>query len=285
MPSKYAFYADKLDHFYKYPHEYYMEPFRIYGNLWFVGNKDVASYLIDTPEGLILIDTTYPETRALMIQSIWEAGFNPRNIRYILHTHGHFDHFGATDILTSLSGAETFLGEADAEMFRERPELALISDARYSYLEPFHVDHVIRDGDLITLGGSTVKCISCPGHTMGVMCFIIDLEENGVKKRAGLYGGIGTGTLCREFAEKTGTWEYREHFLESLEKVRSEKIDITLGNHTPQNRTEEKRREMLAHPEGPNPFIDPSEWESFLNKAGERFRQMLLDEETGRDRI
>ena len=58
MPSKYAFLASKLEHFYKYPHEYYMKPFRIYGNLWFVGNKDVGSYILDTPEGLILIDTT-----------------------------------------------------------------------------------------------------------------------------------------------------------------------------------------------------------------------------------
>ncbi|MBO7709386.1 MAG: MBL fold metallo-hydrolase [Lachnospiraceae bacterium] len=285
MPSKYAFIAENLEHFYRYPQEYYMKPFRIYGNLWFVGNRDVGSYLFDTPEGLILIDTTYPETRAQMIQSIWEAGFNPRDIRYILHTHGHFDHFGATDVLVALSGAETFLGEEDAKMFSERPELALISDAHHTYLEPFRVDHAIRDGDVITLGGTSIRCISCPGHTLGVMCFVAELEENGIKKTAGLYGGIGTGTVCREFVEKMDTWAYREHFIDSLEKVRHEKIDITLGNHTAQNATEEKRRKMLEDPDGPNPFIDPSEWERFIEGAKEKYLQMLRDEEAGTDQI
>ena len=285
MPSKYAFLASKLEHFYKYPHEYYMKPFRIYGNLWFVGNRDVGSYLLDTPEGLILIDTTYPETRAQMIQSIWEAGFDPRNIRYILHTHGHFDHFGATDFLVSLSGAETFLGEADARMFRERPELALLNEAHYTYLELFKVDHEIHDGDVISLGGTSIRCIACPGHTMGVMCFIIDLEENGEKKTAGLYGGIGTGTVCRDFVEEMGTWDYREHFIESLEKVRGEHIDITLGNHTAQNDTEGKYRRMAEEPDAPNPFIDPEEWEHFIVGAEENYRKMLEDEENGTDRL
>ena len=285
MPSKYAFIGDNLEHFYKYPHEYYMKPFRIYGNLWFVGNRDVGSYLLDTPEGLILIDTTYPETRALMIQSIWEAGFEPRSIRYILHTHGHFDHFGTTDFLVALSGAETFLGEADAKMFRERPELSLVDEARYSYLEPFPVDHEIRDGDEICLGGTCIRCISCPGHTLGVMCFVIELEENGVKKTAGLYGGIGTGTVCRDFVEEMGVWEYREHFLDSLEKVRNLKIDITLGNHTAQNDTEGKYRRMTEKPEEGNPFIDPGEWERFVVKAEETYRKMLEDEATGTDRL
>lgn len=285
MPSKYAFIADNLDHFYKYPQEYYMKPFRIYGNLWFVGNRDVGSYLLDTGDGLILIDTTYPETRAQMIQSIWEAGFDPRNIRYILHTHGHFDHFGATDFLVKLSGAETFLGEADARMFRERPELALIGEARYTYLETFHVDHEIHDGDCISLGNTRIRCIACPGHTLGVMCFVMELEENGVKKTAGLYGGIGTGTVCRDFVEEMGTWAYREHFIDSLEKVRHLHIDITLGNHTAQNDTEGKALRMAEHPEGENPFIDPGEWERFIVKAEETYNRMLADEAAGTDRL
>ena len=283
MASKYAFSAAKLEHFYTHPQDYYMRPFRIYGNLWFVGNKDVGSHLLDTEEGLILIDTTYPQTRAQMIQSIWEAGFNPRDIRYILHTHGHFDHFGATDFLVTLSGAKTFLGAQDAKMFRERPELALINEAHYTYLDLFHVDEEIQDGDVITLGSTSIRCVSCPGHTMGVLCFIMELEENGVKKTAGLYGGIGTGTVCREFVEQMNTWEYRDHFIESLEKVRGEKSDITLGNHTPQNDTAGKYERWMKNPDGPNPFIDPDEWERFILGAEANYNRMLADEEAGTD--
>ena len=276
--SKYAFSGKNLEHLYRHPEDYYIPPFRIYGKLWFVGNKDVGSYLIDTGDGLILIDTTYPQTRALLIQSIWEAGFDPKNIHYILHTHGHFDHFGATDILVRLSGARTFLGDADARMFQERPELALIEEAYYTWLEVFPVDVRLKDGDEVCLGNTRIRCISCPGHTMGVMCFIMDLEENGIHKTAGLYGGIGLGTVCRDFVEKYGTWEYRDHFLQSLEKVRGEHIDITLGNHTAQNDTEGKYRRWKQNPEGPNPFIDPSEWTRFLDSAGAAFCRMLEEE-------
>ncbi len=283
MASKYAFKPDNMGHFWKYPQEYYVKPFRIYGNLWFVGNKDVGSYILDTEEGLILIDTTYPTTRALLIQSIWEAGFDPKDIRYILHTHGHFDHFGATDLIVSLSGAETFLGAEDAKMFRERPELALISDARFAYLELFKVDHEIHDGDIITLGSTRIRCVAAPGHTMGVMCYIIELTENGETHTAGLYGGIGLNTVCRDSMELYGNTELRDHFIASLEKVRPEPVDLVLGNHTPQNDTLGKRARMLEDPDGPNPFIDPDEWNRFIDGAEERYRQMLADEEAGTD--
>jgi metallo-beta-lactamase class B len=86
------------EEFYRYPYRYAVKPFCIYGNLFFVGNSDVSAHLIDTGDGLILIDTTYPTTAAMLIQSIWEVGFNPKDIKYIIHTHGHYDHFGATEL-------------------------------------------------------------------------------------------------------------------------------------------------------------------------------------------
>ena len=278
MPSKYAFNSAGYEHFFNCPEEYYVKPFRIYGALWFVGNRDVGSYLLDTGEGLILIDTTYPTTRALLIQSIWEAGFNPRDIRYILHTHGHFDHFGATGFLVSLSGAKTCLGAADAKMFQKRPELALVQDAHYSKVPLFTPDLALRDGQVVTLGGVSVRCVSTPGHTMGVMTYFIELSEGGDRQLAGLYGGIGLNTVCRDFIEAYHVPEYREHYIESLEKVRCEPVTITLGNHTAQNDTMGKRQRMLAAPESPNPFINPVEWRHFIDSAIDRYRLMLEEE-------
>jgi metallo-beta-lactamase class B len=123
MLTKYEFSVEAHEDFYRYPYLYRVDPFCIFGNLYYVGNKDVGSHLFDTGDGLILIDTTYPTTDALLVQSIWQAGFNPKNIVYILHTHGHFDHFGATSLLKVFSGAKTFLGSRDAKMFREQPYL------------------------------------------------------------------------------------------------------------------------------------------------------------------
>lgn len=285
MPSKYAFIVEKYEHFYRYPEQYRMKPFRIFGNLYFVGNADVGSYLIDTGDGLILIDTTYPTTRALLVQSIWEAGFNPGAIKYILHTHGHFDHFGGTGLIVSLSGAKTYLGAPDAEMFRKRPEMALISDVRYAYLELFTPDVELKDGDVITLGNTRIRAISTPGHTKGVMTYIFDVTAGKETHTAGLYGGIGVNTLCRDFIEKYGNADCRDVHLKSLEKVRNEHVDIVLGNHTGQNHTSEKYKEMCDHPTGENPFIKPHEWNEFIDFAENLYNRMLRDEENGTDQI
>jgi len=285
MPSKYAFNVEKYEHFYRYPEKYRMKPFRIFGNLYFVGNADVGSYLIDTGDGLILIDTTYPTTRALLVQSIWEAGFSPSNIRYVLHTHGHFDHFGGTGLIVSLSGAKTYLGAPDAEMFRQRPEMALISDARYAYLELFTPDVELKDGDIIALGNTSIRAISTPGHTKGVMTYIFDVTDGKETHAAGLYGGIGVNTLCRDFIEKYGNADCRDVHLKSLEKVRKEHVDIVLGNHTAQNHTSEKFKEMLDRPGGRNPFINPHEWNEFIDFAENLYLQMLRDEENGTDQV
>ena len=74
----------------RYPDDFYVRPFQIAGNVYYIGNKAVCSHLIDTGEGLIVIDTSYPELDHLLINSIWEAGFDPKDIRIVLHTHLHY---------------------------------------------------------------------------------------------------------------------------------------------------------------------------------------------------
>jgi metallo-beta-lactamase class B len=285
MPSKYAFIPEKLENFYRYPEQYRMKPFRIFGNLFFVGNMDVGSYIINTGDGLILIDTTYPTTRALLVQSIWEAGFSPGDIKLILHTHGHFDHFGGTSLIVSLSGAKTCLGAPDAEMFRTRPEMALIADSRYSYTEPFIPDVELKDGDIIALGDTKIRAVSTPGHTKGVMTYIFGVTDGKETHIAGLYGGVGVNTLCRDFIEKYGNSDCRDLYLKSLEKVRNEPVDIVLGNHTGQNRTQEKYKEMCENPSKKNPFIDPQEWNKFIDFAKAMYTRMLRDEADGADQF
>lgn len=283
MRSKYEFNAKAREEFYRYPERYHVPPFKIYGSLYFVGNQSVGAHLIDTGDGLILIDTTYPTTQALLIHSIWSLGFNPKDIRYIIHTHGHFDHFGATALIKELSGAATYLGEGDARMFRERPELALIPLCPYAGLEPFEPDVMMKDGDVITLGNTSIRVVTTPGHSDGVISFFLTVEENGVPLTAGMQGGAGMNTMCRPFIEKNHNDHCREDFIMGFNKIYEEKVDIMLGNHSGHNHTVEKRRYMLEHPEGPNPFIDSTEWKRYLDSVMERYRTMLREEEQGTD--
>lgn len=285
MRSKYEFNADSREDFYRYPEKHYVAPFRIYGNLYFVGNTSVGAHLIDTGEGLILIDTTYPTTKALLIQAIWELGFRPQDIRIIIHTHGHFDHFGATAFLQKLSGAKTYLGEPDARMFREQPELALTASCRYAYLDVFEPDVEMRDGDVIILGNTSVRIVSTPGHSDGVISFFVTVEELGVPLVAGMHGGAGMNTMCRPFIEKYRREHCREDFVKGVAKVYEERVDIMLGNHSGHNHTLEKRQFMIEHPEAPNPFIDPREWKRYLDSVMNRFETMLEEEAQGTDLV
>lgn len=271
-----AFYIFDPEHhktIYERPWELRLPAFCVFGNLYFVGNKDGASWLLDTDNGIILFDTNYPTADILLLDSIWSLGFDPRSIIGIFHTHGHFDHFGSTALLKGLSGAKTYLGKGDAEMFRNRPELSLIDDGRHAYQEIFTPDVIVCDGDIFTFGNTTIRAVACPGHTPGTISYFFPVSDGTNTYMAGLHGGSGLNTLCKEFIQKYNV-NWRDDFLESIKKIMDEPVDIFLGNHTRQNRTEEKLQQL----EYINPFIDPSEWKRFLEKTRIKFEIMIEEE-------
>ena len=280
MQSKYVVTIDTFMDIFKYPQKYAMHPFRIAGNIYYVGNTAVSSHLIDTGEGLILIDTTFPHTYPLLVNSVWEAGFSIYDIKYILHTHGHFDHFGGTLGLASLTKAKTFLGAKDAQMFRDRPELSLGLDCPYCYMELFTPDAEIEDGQLISLGNTEIRAVLTPGHSPGVISFIIKVTDGNKTYTAGMQGGAGFNTLNMQYMRyfNLDASEIRNGFLEGIKKLEKEKVDISLGNHPSHNKTMEKRKRMLENPEAPNPFIDPAEWHTYLSDIQKKFSVMLEEE-------
>ena len=264
------------DAFYRNPAAYWLEPFRIAGGLYYVGDKMVCVHLIDTGEGLLLIDSGYQHTIHLLFQSIWELGFSPKNIRWILHTHGHFDHFGATNELRALSGAKSYLSETDARLLEQDPRLGLLCYNPNPYARLPEVDETFRDGDVLSFGGLRIRCIATPGHTPGVMTFLFDIPGTGsVPLRAGLFGGTGVLTMYRAFLKRYGQPEScRQDFLRSLEKVKEERVDIVLGNHPGQNRTVEKRIRALSGETG-NPFVVSAEWKRFVVENRRNFQRFL----------
>ena len=117
-------------------HPYWMAepPFRIWGNLYFVGNSWCSSHLIDTGDGLILLDTPCLAELPYLLDSIWSVGFNPREIRMILISHAHHDHYGAASALRHITGAKICLSAVDAadivlvdDEIKELPHLISLS--------------------------------------------------------------------------------------------------------------------------------------------------------------
>lgn len=274
MGSKYAFQAEKLKTMFETPWMLRLPAARVFGNLYFVGNRDGASWLVETEEGLILLDTNYPTAGTLLINAIWSLGFDPGKIIAVFHTHGHFDHFGSTALIKNLSGAKTYLGREDARMFRQRPELALIQDSRGAFLEVFQPDVEVNDGDEFTFGTTKLRCVACPGHSPGATSYFFNVSDGQRTLMAGLHGGAGLNTLCADFREQYGV-DWRKDFRDSIRKVLEEPVDIFLGNHTGQNRTEEKLERLVQEPMA---FVCPGEWKRFLLELENRFCEMEEDE-------
>lgn len=272
--ADYAFHVEKLKTMYERPWELEIPAFRVFGNLYFVGNADGASWLVDSGEGLILFDSNYPTASAMLIRSIYVLGFRLEDIIAIFHTHGHFDHFGSTAYIKAVSGCKTYLGAGDADMFRECPELALISDNRNSYLEIFTPDVIVHDHDEFVLGNTKIRAVSCPGHSQGATSYFFNVTDGKTELTAGLHGGAGLNTVCASFCREYGV-NWRADFLASIDKVINEPVDIFLGNHTKQNQADEKR---LRLSDTENPFIDPQGWKEFLLQLRQKFLTMCAEE-------
>jgi metallo-beta-lactamase class B len=230
-----------------------MKPFRLAGNIYYIGCRRESSHLIDTGEGLILIDTGSDDKVDALVESIGILGFRVEDIKLILHSHGHYDHSGASGKLAQLSGAKTYVHE---------------KDVCYLYGK-FQPDHGYRDGDVIRLGNTEILCLETPGHTEGCISLFFNTEANGKTYRVGMFGGAGVNTLT------PGHYEYPncvEDYLHSLKKLHREKVDVFIGNHVWNNDTC-KKGELLLKGEN-NPFVDADIWHTFLNFCEQRVKKV-----------
>lgn len=246
-----------------HPWEEETEPFRIAGNLYYVGNAGVSSHLIDTGEGLILIDTAFPQTVYLLLESIRQLGFDPKDIVYILHTHAHYDHMGGTKALVELTKAKAVMGKEDAEMMDKRPELTWAPQYGLPFHEGFKVDRTLSDGDTVSLGSTTITCVHTPGHTPGCFSYFFDVTESGKTYRAGIFGGPGLNTLSDSYLKQYDLpISTRDDYLKTLERLKQEPVDIMLGAHPGQSRHFQKRAAVTADK---NPFVNKADWPAFLD--------------------
>ena len=238
-------------------YEAVMEPFKIIGNVYFVGNYLASSHLIDTKDGLILIDTGYEDTLFLLINSIYQLGFSPYDIKLIIHTHWHGDHTGATLGLASLTGAKTYIGKKDEKNVKR-------------YFEP---DYLLEDKDKISLGNTTIDIIETPGHTKGTISLFFKTKESNIEYKVGMFGGAGANTLTKERAEYENC---RQDYKNSLDILREKEVDVFIGNHVWNNDTYNKSE--ILRKTGENLFIDNKLWNKFLDFCEERLNQVIAND-------
>ena len=251
------------------------DPFPIAENLYYVGNLWCASHLIDTGDGLILLDVPCASGYPGLLYNIQKLGFRVDDIKYIIISHAHTDHYGCVNALVHRTHAKTFLGAVDAQDMLSHPERTKRLDAGLGpYNEPFVPDVQLQDGDIVELGNTKIRCVLTPGHTIGVMSHFWDMTDQGQTIHVGIYGGSGYGSLSTEGLKKFGLpLSMQQTFLDSIQKVWDEPVDLMLGNHPFHSDEYQKHKRSLT--EEKNPFIDPTEWHRFLQELRDGFQEFL----------
>ena len=253
-----------------------IKAFNLYGNLYFVGSKKVSVHIIKTECGLVMIDTGYPDMYEQILDSMNELNLDPKDICAIFHSHGHIDHYGCTRQFKELSGAKTYISRIDNDIVNGTYDLSWAKELDLPRIPPFNCDVLVEDGDVFTFGKTKIRCVLSPGHTDGVLSFFVNLEDGDKSIIAAMHGGVGINSLTAKFLNEYNlSFDCREKFRESLHKLSKEHVDLVMGNHPGQSKTEEKLRIVMS---GSGSVLDDKEWQEFLKNV-ENNLDMLLEKE------
>lgn len=253
------------------PWEVAVDPFPVAPRTWYVGNNWVGAYLLETSEGLILIDTTMHPQVYLVFESIRKLGFDPADLKLILVTHMHYDHLGGVRPLKEASGARVMMSREDWNFLRERPDQLLNNGYPYGEFEP---DAFYSDNEPVVLGDRSIRTILSPGHTPGTTSFFFEVEDGqGGTHLCGLHGGVGVITVTNEYLRDNNLPQHLQtQYLETMVRLRDMPVDITLGSHPAQvkmmDRVDDIRPDF-------NPFLDRSVWPALIDGRIAMIRKVM----------
>lgn len=247
------------------------EPFRIAGNLYYVGSKGLASYLVTTPEGHVLINSDLEQSLPLLRDSVEKLGFKFADIKVLLISHAHFDHDAGSAAIKKATGARYMVMDADV------PVVESGGKADFQYPETVYpkakVDRVLHDGDLVKLGGTTLVAHLTPGHTKGCTTWTVQVKEAGRTYEAVIVGSPNVVPGYRlvnnaEYPRIADDYERMFRVLKSLP------CDLFLGSHGSYFDLEGKYRRRSAGAQA-NPFVDPDGYRRFVQDKEQEFRDEL----------
>jgi len=254
------------------PWELSVKPFQVAPQTWYVAGQTWAGcYLIDTGDGLILLDTAISESLYLLVDSIYRLGYQPDNIKKILISHAHFDHCGGAAAMQKLTGAELYMSYEDYKFMKACPDETMIPDAG-SHIQTFEPDCFYADDKPVIMGNITIRTILTPGHTVGCTSFLWEVLNpvNEAKYVVGMHGGVGGNTMNDDYyaASKYLTPDLRSRFFEDSEKLKKIHVDITLPSHPNQI---EILDQAGRYADEKQPYLDETVWADFID---ERVRQV-----------
>jgi len=252
-----------------------VQPFKIIGDIYYVGASDITSYLISTPQGLILLDGGYAETVPQIEANIRTLGFKLADVKILINSHAHFDHAGGLAELKRVTHATLEVSAADAAIMARGG----LSDPGYGdrfHYEPVVADKLLKDGDKVKLGGASLTAHVTPGHTPGCTTWTMRVEEGGKP-----YDALFLCSVTAPGYQLVGNPRYPDivaDFTRSFAVLRTLPCDVFLGAHGGYYGLQEKIARLQRHEAG-NPFIDPEGYRDYLDKAEQAFKRELAEQQ------
>jgi metallo-beta-lactamase class B len=236
-------------------------PHKIIGNLYYVGTEALGSFLISTPQGLILINSDYERTVPVIRGSVEKLGFKFTDVKILLGSHAHGDHMEGDALVKEQTGAQVMAMEEDV------PALKAMKPGGKEH----PIDRVLHDGEEVTLGGTTLVAHLTPGHTRGCTTWTAKIQDGGKSYDVVIIGSVGVNNGTR-LVDNGKPSAIAEEYQRSFRILKSLKCDIPLGSHPAMYGLAEKYPKVGK---GPNPFIDPQGYKTEIDIQEVAFNGVL----------
>ena len=247
-------------------------PFRILGNIYYVGSQDLASYLIVTPSGDVLINSNLPSSVPQIRHSVEQLGFHFRDIKVLLISHAHYDHAAGSAAILRLTGAKYEVMEGDAAVVESggRTDFAYGRSAASRY-PPAKVDRVLHDGDEVRLGGTVLVAHRTAGHTRGCTTWTLQVEDKGRRYNVVIVGSPNVNPGYR----LTGHESYpgiAKDYRATFRTLRNLPCDVFLGAHGSYFGMIAKYDRLSTGKASANPFLDPKGYQAYVDDRESAFQ-------------
>jgi metallo-beta-lactamase class B len=247
------------------------EPFRIAGNLYYVGSYDLACYLITTPKGHILINTGVPGSDSMIRRHIEALGFKFSDIRILLATHSHFDHVGAMAAIKAKTGAQLMIDEKDAPILADGGNSDFAFGGHGAMFQPVKVDRLLHDKDVVKLGGMEITVLHHPGHTKGACSFLFTVKDETRSYRV-LIANLPSILSETKFPSMPSYPNVQKDYAYTLDTLPKLQFDIWLSSHAGQFNLWKKHPGTGYHPEA---FFDRAGYDAAIGKLKEVYTQRV----------
>jgi metallo-beta-lactamase class B len=248
-------------------------PHRVIGNIYYVGTKGLASYLITTPQGSILINSSLESSVPLIRASVEKLGFRFQDVKILLISHAHFDHCAGSFLVKELTGAKYMVMQQDvAEIESGGKDDFQYGKTPDTLFKPIKVDRVLHDGDQVKLGDAVLTARLTPGHTKGCTTWTMKARDGGKAYDVVIVGSPNVNAGYK-LVNNALYPQIADDYARMFRVLKSLPCDVFLGAHGNYYGLEAKFARMSKG--GANPFIDPDGYKRYVDEREKTFRSEL----------